>query len=138
MTRRRVLFADDDVLSQWIMTEVLNDAGFAVSGVCRAADAMRLIETSSHAFDVLLADIDLPDDPACERLAEVWRHAFPVRPAIFTGLRPCALAALPHDAVFMAKPFTARRLLSMLDFALNTDDTPPRAPLAARRSQHVH
>ena len=35
MTRKQVLFADDDVLTQWIMTEVLTGVGYGVVSACR-------------------------------------------------------------------------------------------------------
>ena len=60
MDRGHILFVDDDVLTQWSLTEVLDQAGYSVTSACRAEEAIRLIG-SGGGFDVLLTDVALPD-----------------------------------------------------------------------------
>ena len=84
MMNPSVLFANDDVLTQWIMTEVLREAGFAVAGACRGREVVELLKGDPE-FDILLADLDLVDTEQGFDIGACWRWALPGRPVIYTG-----------------------------------------------------
>jgi DNA-binding NtrC family response regulator len=119
MPRHLILFADDDVLTQWVMTDVLSQAGFDVISACRGSEATALLGPS-HEFDLLLIDVDLPDDGSGHRLVDHWRAAHPGRPVIYTGAgRGAAMRHLGRQEYFIEKPLSPARLLRMIDLALD-------------------
>lgn len=119
MGETHVLFVDDEVLSQWTLSETLTQAGFKVTSVCRAADAVRLLR-SSASFGVLLTDIALPDDLSGVELAEHWRHVNPGRPVIYvTHLPPEIIGELEEDETLVQKPCRGRDVLLAVMLALN-------------------
>ena len=87
MPEARVLLVDDDVLNQWLVTDCLMAEGFVVMGVCRGADAMRVLN-EGYEFDLLLTEFHMPDGMSGFELAEHWRRMQPGRPVIYTGDRP--------------------------------------------------
>ncbi len=138
MPSRSILFADDDVLSQWIMTDVLTHAGFTVTSVCRGVEAIALVEKNSD-FDLLLTDLDLPDNVTGHELANHWRDTLPGRPVLYTGIkRGPVLRILEQHEYYMDKPLNADRLLQMIEAALEDATFRPSFPAFARRSQHAH
>ena len=138
MPHRHILFADDDVLTQWIMTDVLTQAGFTVVSACRVSEAVRLLEDLPD-FDLLLAAVDLPDDRDGVELGEHWRNACPGRPVIYTGpQRSPAITMLQHHEHFIEKPMSAAKLLRLIDWALENEYFRPSLSAVSRRSQHVH
>lgn len=138
MNSRCILFADDDVLTQWIMTEVLTEAGYDVVSACRGREAIELIDTHAE-FDLLIVDMDLPDSLSGHDLAEIWRKTLPGRPVIFTGLKSGAsMRLLDYHETFLEKPFSATKLLSAIEAALEDASFRPFLPGLSRRSHHVH
>ncbi len=138
MPSRSILFADDDVLTQWIMTDVLTQAGFTVTSVCRGLEAIELVDTSCG-FDLLLTDLDLPDNVTGHELGNHWREVLPGCPVIYTGIkRGHSVRILEQHEYYVEKPFNADRLLRTIDWALEDAVFRPFFPAYARRSQHAH
>ena len=138
MPSRSILFADDDVLSQWIMTEVMTRAGFSVVSCCRAAEAVEMLDNTSE-YDLLLTDLDLPDNLTGYELGDRWRNVLPGRPVIYTGVkRGPAVRILEQHEYYIEKPFNAERLLRMIDWALEDATFRPAFSGFARRTQHAH
>ena len=124
MVYRSILFVDDDVMTQWTMTDVLTQAGFDVTSACRGHEALRMIELDGD-FDLLLTEIDLPDRFDGLQLAQRWRERLVGRPVIFMGLSGCLpLGQLGRRDIFFEKPFEPRRLLQTIVSAI--DDAPYR------------
>ncbi len=138
MPSRHILFADDDVLTQWIMTDVLTQAGFVVTSACRGVEASRLLDAVSD-FDLLLTEVDLPDNVNGHALADLWQTVRPGHPVIYTGAKHGSVVRMldPHEH-FLEKPFDADRLLRLVDWALEDASFRPFIPGGARRGQHVH
>lgn len=138
MARQCILFVDDDVLTQWVMTEVLVHGGFDVVSACRGTEAVDLLAEAAG-FDLMLSDVDLADGVSGTWLGDHWRRALPNRPVIYMGYDHSRMAGVlePHES-FLHKPFDAARLLQCIDTAL--EDAALRAFLPApfRRSHHVH
>jgi two-component system chemotaxis sensor kinase CheA len=59
-TARMLLFVDDSAFFRNMLTPVLKAAGYQVTTVPGAADALELLKTGRH-VDVVVTDIDMPD-----------------------------------------------------------------------------
>ena len=139
MPNRQILLVDDDVLTQWVMTDVLTQAGFAVVNACRESEAIDLLDASAAEFDLLLTDIDLPGSIPGRSLADHWRTMQPGRPVIYTGIqRGSVIRLLEQHEFFIAKPLDAPSLLRLIDWALEDTGLRPILPAIMRRHQHVH
>jgi two-component system NtrC family sensor kinase len=138
MPSRLILFADDDVLTQWIMTDVLSQAGFDVVSACRGSEATELL-AQQQAFDLLVTDLDLPDNLSGHQLAEHWRASHPGRPVIYTGTpRRTSMPILARHEYFIEKPLSPARLLRLIDVALDDAMFGAFVPQEARRGAYVH
>ena len=132
-----ILFVDDDVMTQWVMTEVLSRSGYTVTSVCRCEDAIELLGDASE-FDLLLVDLDLLDGLDGSSLITQWRKAAPGRAAIFTSVLGFPLRRLNRHEHFMHRPFSAGRLLETVELAMEEAMFQPSYPGAVHGCQHVH
>ena len=138
MTGETILFVDDDVLTQWIMADVLTEAGYDVVSACRGTEALRLL-TDAPEFDLLITDVDLPDSLCGTDLGQMWRAALPGRPTLYTGTsRPHATRHLAAHEFFLAKPFTPETLLDLVALAMQEAVIRPALPALTRRQSLVH
>lgn len=138
MPGQHILFADDDVMTQWIMTDVLTGAGFTVTSVCRGVEAIGLLDGAAD-FDLLLTDVDLPDSLDGHALADHWHRTLPRCPVIYTGARRNAgMPMLHRHEHFIEKPLGAAKLLRLVDRALEEANFGLFLPDPARRRLYVH
>jgi len=138
MPPRQILFADDDVLTQWIITDVLSNAGFGVVNACRGAEVMALLDGSNE-FDLLLTEMDLPDHIDGRRLADHWATLLPGRPVVYSGRQHASTSRmLRQNEYFIEKPFEAAKLLQLVDWALEDAMIRPIQPAAIGFRPHVH
>ncbi len=133
-----VLFANDDVLTQWVMTEVLTGAGFTVSSACRGPQVVAMLKDTQD-FDVLLIDTALAEVTIESDVSHQWRRLLPGRPIIYTGAHRDGLRRpLQANESFLPTPFSAGALLRCIDSALEEASFGPFLPAMLRASQHVH
>lgn len=133
-----VLFANDDVLTQWEMTEAMVGAGFNVVGACRAKQVSDAL-CGNPDFDVLLLDLDLPEMASSYELGHAWRRALPGKPIIYTGTsRHSLMQPLLAHETFLKTPFDAGSLLQAIDVALEDASFKPMIPTQSRQIHHVH
>ena len=119
MNLGHILFVDDDALAQWTLTDALSDAGFQVTSVCRANDAMHLLN-SSNRFDLLLTDVLLPDDFSGVELADYWRRVRPGHPVVYaTSLPKSALGSLKDGEHLIEKPCLGEDVVRVVQGALD-------------------
>jgi CheY-like chemotaxis protein len=137
MNHKRVLFVDDDVLNQWLLTDTLNSLGFTVTGFSRGAAAVATLDRGDE-FDLLLADLNLPDGMTGFELAEHWRRTQPGRPILYTSNSPhIAIGMLERDEGFIRKHADTRCLLAVID-ELMTASLGYVVPAPCRRAHYVH
>jgi DNA-binding NtrC family response regulator len=135
---RTVLFVDDDVLTQWIMTDVLTEAGCDVVSACLGTEASRLLH-DAHGFDLLVTDVDLPDTISGPDLGDLWHQALPGRPVLYIGAtRHPSITHLGAYESFLSKPFTPEMLLDAVERALEDAAFQPPRPAFQRGNCHVH
>lgn len=114
MSRNRILLVDDDVLNHWLVTDCLNAVGFDVTGLCRGADAIEMLEAGQE-FDLLFTDFQMPDGMNGFELAERWRQAQPGRPILYTSSYPnLVIGPLQDDEAYVRKHAKAPELLSIV------------------------
>jgi two-component system, sensor histidine kinase and response regulator len=132
----RILIAEDDELSQWVLARICRNRGHEVTLVSNGADAVS--QSRSRAFDVLLLDLQLPDFTGHEatrlirRFEEEW-HTNPElrseRGGDASDVMHLPIVALTaHVGIevrdrclasgmdgYLAKPVRARELFSLLE-----------------------
>lgn len=105
--RANVLVVEDDPLVRDMIVDILLEAGFDAHEAGRANEGLRTL--SEHPIDAVITDIDMPGEldgiGLARRIGELW----PKIGVIVTSGR--SAAALPPPTRFLAKPFTAARLL---------------------------
>ncbi|MCB9622162.1 MAG: MASE1 domain-containing protein [Sandaracinus sp.] len=113
----RVLVLDDDDAIREVVRTALEMEGHEVEGV---ADGQEAIErTGAHPFDVVLLDLTMPGLGGVEVLHGI-RQRHPKMPAVL--MSGYDESQLPHDEVFLAKPFTLAALYDALAQATETTD----------------
>lgn len=95
----RILFADDDVQFRTGLQIRLKRAGFECDTVGAGMDALSLVQ--EQAYDVLLADIDMPGNQNLE-LLDALAKAAPKLPAILLTGRPTVDTAVRSIALKVA------------------------------------
>ena len=137
MDQIRVLYVDDDVLAQWTLTDALHEAGFMVTRVCRAAEALQLLQSSAD-FDILLTDVALPDCMSGVELSDSWRRAYPNRPVVYvTHLPRAVIGTLEEGEAFIQKPCLGDDLIEIINEVLD-EATLPIFGRPNRRSMLMH
>jgi CheY-like chemotaxis protein len=137
MPHSHVLFVDDDVLNQWLVTDSLSANGFTVTGLCRGAEAVAMLEEGRE-FDLLLTDLHMPDGMTGFELAGHWRRAQPGRPILYTSnISQIATGLLEDDEAFIRKHADAPDLLTVID-ALLAGSLSGFAPASSRRPHYIH
>jgi len=118
--RPRILVAEDEVITQELLRELLAHAGYEVTTAMDGADA--LFQLSRASFDLVLADIWMPLLDGVKLLQVVRDKRADIPVIILTGRRgdpelEAACLAL-GAADYVTKPFHGQALLARVDKAL--------------------
>jgi DNA-binding NtrC family response regulator len=115
---RSVLAVDDDSVVRDMITELLGDAGFEVTAVESADDALSAVQ--EREFDAVLTDLQMPGKDGLELLAAL-RDLRPDTPVVLMtafGSIQTAVEAMRAGALdFVTKPFESDELLVALERA---------------------
>jgi DNA-binding NtrC family response regulator len=109
---RHILVVEDDTLVREMIVDILIEAGFAAHQAGSADEALRDLE-QQPGIAAVVTDIDMPG--ALDGIELTWRieELWPkIGVIVISG--GGGTAALPQAARFLAKPFTAGRLLRSL------------------------
>ncbi len=109
----RILFVEDDELVRSSTAEILSLLGHEVHEAGTAADALAALQ--SKAFDVMLADMGLPDMNGVQLAAQA-RISHPHLPVVFASGAP--VRPLPALAVELLKPFSVEGITGALAAAV--------------------
>ena len=113
MTRPRILLVEDDRLVRMNLSLVLGREGYALDIAVCAADAYQLLDRGH--YDLILADIGLPDESGLEVLHAVKRSDPSTRVVLVTGSEDPPTqeqAALEGAECLLFKPFALAELLA--------------------------
>jgi len=114
-----ILFAEDDLALQHLVTEQLREDGYAVTPVDNGIEALKRVEHDR--FDLALLDIRMPGKDGMEVLQGIRVLAPLTRVVMLTGVDEFSVAmeAIRLGANdYITKPFSLRDLLSCIGRAL--------------------
>ncbi len=125
----RILIAEDDESMRHFLARELERAGHRVSKVADGVEAIPLLEQQQ--FDLLVADIVMPEMDGLELARQAERLAVGLKVIFITGFAAVAMNArnnpMPGTTV-LSKPFHLRQLVAEVDKALagrNAEDGSP-------------
>jgi CheY-like chemotaxis protein len=104
--RPKVLFVEDEELVSSLMSDVLDEQGFAVHAVDNGEDALRYLQSGAP-VDVLFTDINMPGSIDGAELAIEARNLRPDLPIVYASGRFTAsdLKAQVPRSMFLPKPY---------------------------------
>jgi DNA-binding NtrC family response regulator len=117
---RHILVVEDNESYRRLITRMLEDASFRVTGAADFAAAMTVLD-SAEAIDLLLTDIGMPPGtPHGFSIASVaQRRRQQLKLLYMTGAYdPKEFALFTEDATVLRKPFTAADLVKAIEQAL--------------------
>jgi len=111
-----ILFVDDEEPIRMAASSILTNSGYRVLSASNGSEALKLLETCAHDVALVITDLDMPNVGG-EMLSVAIR-------ALKPGLKIITMSGLgSHSAqeragqfsdAFMQKPFTAERLLNLV------------------------
>jgi CheY-like chemotaxis protein len=113
--RHRLLVVDDEPLIREYARAILEDAGWAVAEAANADEALQLLARGDVAL--VLSDIEMPGNDGIWLLQSVRRNWPQVKLIIMSGRVLPKRGNLPEGAQVLSKPFSADRLLYLVDNA---------------------
>ena len=131
MTRpSRVLVVDDNLDTQKVIADLLQDGGCEATLASNGSEAIRLFKARDD-IDLVLADIVMPSISGFE-LARQLKSLQPKTPVLLmTGYAAYVDAISQIGAVPLLKPFTASVLLRVVGESLGRHEPPPGAAVEA-------
>jgi CheY-like chemotaxis protein len=119
-TGRHILVVEDNESYRRLITHMLENAGFTVTGAADFAAAMAVLD-SAQEIDLLLSDIGMPPGtPHGFSIASVaQRRRQQLKLLYMTGAYdPKEFALFTEDAIVLRKPFAAAELVKAVEAAL--------------------
>jgi len=118
MSARRisVLVVEDEILISNLISEVLDESGFAVHAVADGEAALRYLESGAD-VDILFTDINLLGPMDGSMLARAARVRRPELPIVYCSgnYSAAALAAPVPRSIFVKKPYSPDELCRLLE-----------------------
>ena len=118
---KTVLVVEDEPLLRMFAADILADAGYAVIEAGTAEEALQLIATGPPLVAVM-TDVEMPgqiDGLELARIIEAQCKTIAV--VLVSGQRLPRPDELPARALFLAKPYSADRLIETLHAAVGDD-----------------
>ena len=106
-----ILTAEDEFFISEYLRLVLEQAGYEVVPTYNADEAIAVLERRSD-IHTIITDINMPGSMDGLRLAAAVRDKWPIKIIVVTGHKPPGLDELPSDSLFVAKPYTAERMIA--------------------------
>ncbi len=114
--RPHVLFVEDEVLVSALMSDVLEERGFAVHAVENGDAALEYLQSGAP-VDVLFTDINMPGEIDGAELAKAARNLRPDLPVVYASGRYTAGDLMPMvpRSLFLAKPYDPLEACTLLN-----------------------
>lgn len=121
--RPRILLADDEAMIRDLVQQALEDAGYEVTSVQTAADAIAALDQSAD-YAGVVSDINFPSQPDGWAVATHAREAKPDVAIVYISGDSAHLwsAHGVPDSVMVAKPFALSQIVVALASQLNRAD----------------
>ena len=108
--RLSVLIVEDEILLRIAAVEMIEEAGFETVEAGSAAEAISILESRSN-IRVVFTDIQMPGSMDGLKLAAAVRSRWPLIKIMAASGRSCIREGdLPKGGVFLAKPYTSKRI----------------------------
>lgn len=109
-----VLVVEDEPLIRMDIADQLQNLDFEVMEAANAAEALDML-TANPNIQVIFTDIDMPGSMDGLKLAAAVRDRWPpVKIIVTSGHRKVAMAELPDDSRFFAKPYVGNAVASAM------------------------
>ncbi len=118
MDNRRILLVEDEPQLLLLLEKHLKRLGFQVDSHATGSAALDALENPMAAYDLVVADMGLPDMPGETLLAGIFaiRPAMPVLICSGSEFFISSLPENPHRNVrFLQKPFSPKELASRIN-----------------------
>jgi DNA-binding NtrC family response regulator len=135
--RPRVLLVDDNAALVENLSEVLEDAGYAVRGAASCAEALQ-VAGEAGGFDVALVDLRLPDGDGTALAPRLKEHAPEGEVVLLTGyatLESAVAAVRAGACAYLVKPCATHELLVTVEQAMRQVRLHAEKQELARRAQ---
>jgi CheY-like chemotaxis protein len=107
-----ILTVEDEFFISEYLRLLLEQAGYEVVPTHNADEAIAVLERRSD-IHTIITDINMPGSMDGLRLAVAVRDRWPpIKIIVVTGNKPPELDELPDDSLFVAKPYTAARMIA--------------------------
>ena len=130
MATARILLVDDELPLLQLLEKYLQRVGFEVEGHSNSASALRSFEASPGRFDLVIADLGMPDMPGDTLLTRMLEIK-PQLPVLICSGSPFFVSNLPQalqrQVVFLQKPFLPKMLSEAIGQLLAPRDQRPSA-----------
>ena len=103
-TQKRILAVDDEVSARTLIVRVLQRAGFDVTAVASAEEALGLLEKGQK-FDLLITDKNLPKMHGLELIRRARQHLTDLPVVLITAAPDAAAIGGERLEAYLAKPF---------------------------------
>ena len=111
---RRVLVVEDNVEVGTFSTQILSDLGYVTTWAANADEALRLLDETPDAFDVVFSDVVMPGMSGVDLGREI-RRRYPGLPVLLTSGYSHVLAEDGrHGFELLQKPYAAEDLSAAL------------------------
>ena len=105
-----ILTVEDEFFVSEYLRLLLEQAGYEVVPTHKADEAVLEGRSDIH---TIITDINMPGSMDGLRLAAAVRDRWPpIKIIVVTGHKPPELDELPNDSLFVAKPYTAARMIA--------------------------
>ena len=113
MERKKILLVEDEAPLLQLMEKYLGRLGFDVESHSASQDALRAFEAAPDGYDLVVADLGMPDMPGDTLLTRMLETRPGLKILICSG-SPFFVEKLPEairrQVVFLQKPFIPRML----------------------------
>jgi DNA-binding NtrC family response regulator len=118
---RRILIVEDEPQLLLLLERHLKRLGFEVEAYSTGSDALRALENPASPFDLVVADMGLPDMTGEALLAQIVALQ-PALPILICSGSEFFVSSLPEDLQrrtrFLQKPFLPKELAQKIDEVL--------------------
>jgi DNA-binding NtrC family response regulator len=123
----RILVVEDEVALAQLLEKYLNRLGYEVDACSASKDALDRFEAAPRSYDLVIADLGLPDIPGDTLLTRMLEIRPDLRILICSG-SPFYLSSLPEtlekQVAFLQKPFVPKMLAEAIARLLDKDKPP--------------
>jgi two-component system, response regulator PdtaR len=107
-----ILTVEDEFLISEYLRAILEGGGHRVIATFEADEAIEVLERIRD-IQLVITDIDMPGSMDGLRLAAAIRDRWPpIHLIVVTGFATPGTSELPHDSLFIPKPYGAAEILS--------------------------